>query len=240
VIHISKKPKKENPHEGHRGRVRKRFIENGLNGFAHHEMLELLLYYCYAQQDTNEIAHKMIKEYGSLYNLFEADTFDIMNRCNVTERVAVLVSLIPKLCNVYFRSKWEREIIVMKSLNIAAQYAVSLFVGRTNEAFYIFCLDTGYRLNHVSLIAEGTLDETAIYPREIVGESIKHQATHIILAHNHPGATANPSRRDIEATRKIVEGLKFMNIRVIDHIVVAGDKYYSFASNDYMVEGYIS
>ena len=225
-------------HKNHRVRVRNRYIENGLDGFADHEVLEMLLYYCFPRRDTNEIAHRMINEYGSLYNLFEADTKDIMNRCNTTQNVAVLINLIPKLANLYFRGKWGRSSIVMDNMKISCEYAVSLFVGRTNEAFYVFFLDAGRKLNHVSLIAEGTLDETPVYPREIVSEALKHQSTAIILAHNHPGGTASPSRKDVEATRKICEGLSFLGIKIIDHIVVAGDKYYSFANHDKIVEGY--
>ena len=197
-----------------------------------------MLYYCYPRRDTNEIAHRMINEYGSLYNLFEADAKDIMNRFGTTENVAVLISMVPKLANLYFRSKWGRETIIMDNVKTACEYAISLFVGRTNEAFYVFFLDTGRRLNHTSLIAEGTLDETPVYPREIVSEALKYQSTAIILAHNHPGGTCKPSRKDTDATRKICEGLSFLAIKVIDHIIVAGDKYYSFAARDQIVEGY--
>ena len=228
----------KNLHANHRSRVRKRYMETGLSGFADHEVLELVLYYAYPRRDTNEIAHRLINEYGSLYNLFEADTKDIMNRCNVTQNVAVLISMVPKLANLYFRGKWDREIVVMNDSKTVGRYAISLFVGHTNENFYAFFLDAGRRLNHVSLIAEGTLDETPIYPREIVSEALKHQAVYVILAHNHPGGTTKPSRQDIETTRIISEGLQFLAIRVIDHIIVAGDRYYSFASHDQIVEGY--
>jgi len=228
----------KHPHANHRSRMRKRYFENSLDGFADHEVLELLLYYCYPRIDTNEIAHRFIKEYGSLHNLFEADPKDIMNRCKTTENVAVLISLIPKVANLYFRSKWSNTKIVMNDTTTVGEYAVSLFVGKTNEVFYIFCLDTSRRLKNVSQIAEGTLDETAVYPREIVSEAMKHQATALILVHNHPGGTCRPSRKDIEATRQVVEGLRFLGIRVLDHIIVAGDRYYSFASQDKIVDGY--
>jgi len=227
-----------NVHEDHRKRVRQRFMQTGLDGFAYHEVLELLLYYCYPRRDTNEIAHRMINEYGTLHNLFEADPTDIMKRCNTTQNVAVLVALIPRVAKLYFQSKWAQIKLPMDNAETVGQYAVSLFVGRTNEAFYVFCLDAGRRLNHVSLIAEGTLNETAVYPREIVGEALKHQAVSIILAHNHPGGTARPSPKDLESTSRIIEGLNFLAIRVIDHMVVAGGKYYSFATRDQFVEGY--
>ena len=221
----------DNLHKNHRSRVRKRFIENGFSGFADHEVLEMLLYYCYPRRDTNEIAHRFINEYGSLHNLFEADAKDIMNRCGTSINVAVLISMIPKLSNLYFRSKWGREMLHMDNTHTVGRYAVSLFVGRTNEAFYVLMLDTSRRLNYVSLIAEGTLDETPVYPREIVSEALKHQAAAVILTHNHPGGTTKPSRKDLEATKYICEGLRFLSIKVIDHIIVAGDRFYSFSSH---------
>ena len=228
----------DNLHANHRSRMRKRFFENSLNGFADHEVLEMLLYYCYPRRDTNEIAHRFIKEYGSLHNLFEADPKDIMNRCNTTESVAVLLSLIPKVANLYFRSRWNKEALVFNDPQTVGEYAISLFVGRTNEVFYIFCLDSGRKLKNISLIAEGTLDETPVYPRQIVSEAMKHQATALVLAHNHPGGTCKPSRKDVESTRQIVEGLRFLGIRILDHIIVAGDRYYSFASQDKIVDGF--
>ena len=230
--------KKDNPHVNHRSRVRQRFIENGLRGFADHEALELLLYYCYPRVDTNEIAHRMIKEYGSLYNLFEADTLDIMKRCNTTENVAVLVSLIPKMANLYFSRRWNRKTIVMDNADTAGEYVTSLFVGQTVEVFYVLCLDTARKLNYTALIAEGTLDQTPAYPRSIANAALTHQAASIILTHNHPGGTDSPSIRDVEATRHIVRGMGFLGIKVIDHILVAGDKFYSFAKQGRIVEGY--
>jgi len=228
----------KNPHADHRKRMRKRYIENSIDGFADHEVLEMLLYYCYPRVDTNGIAHKFIKEYGSLYNLFEADPKDIMNRCGATENVAVLISLIPKVANLYFRSRWNKARVTMNDPQTVGEYAISLFVGKTTEVFYIFCLDKSRKLRNSSQIAEGSLDETPVYPREIVSEAIKHHASYIILAHNHPSGTCKPSRKDVEATRQIVEGLRFLGIRVLDHVIVAGDRYYSFASQDKIVEGY--
>ena len=128
--------------------------------------------------------------------------------------------------------------MLLNSPRVAGQYVISLFVGRTKEAFFALYLNKNDKLNSVSLIAEGTLDETPVYPREIVSEAFKHQASAVILAHNHPGGIAKPSRKDADATMKICEGLRFLSIRVVDHIVVAGDKYYSFAEQGRIVEGY--
>ena len=92
-------------HWGHRQRVKKRFLEEGLDAFADHQVLELLLFYCIPMKDTNELAHKMIDQFGSLANLFEARPEEICERCKVSENTAILISLIPKLAGRYYQGK---------------------------------------------------------------------------------------------------------------------------------------
>lgn len=116
-------------HEGHRKRVKERFANEGLDSFNDHQVLELLLFYAIPMKDTNELAHKMIKEYGSLSGLFEADSKDICKRCQVSENTAILVSLIPSLSRRYFKGKWGQKPI-LNSVTKAGEYAVSLFIGR--------------------------------------------------------------------------------------------------------------
>ncbi|MCL1842767.1 MAG: DNA repair protein RadC [Defluviitaleaceae bacterium] len=227
----------DNPHAKHRARMRKRYQSQGLEGFAEHEVLELLLYYCYPRRDTNEIAHRMLKEFGSLHNLFEADVDSLKTTLNCSENIAVLLNLIPALANRYYRSKWGKSVILDDEKK-AGEYAIDLFVGQTVELFYVFCLDKKFRLINTALISKGTLDESAAYPREIVREAIKNHATAIILAHNHPGGSIRPSRGDIETTRTIAEGTELLGISVIDHIIAAGDTYYSFAARRQHVKGY--
>jgi DNA repair protein RadC len=229
--------KDPNSHKGHRARFRARYIKEGLDAFAEHEVLELLLYYCYPQRNTNEIAHAMLREFGSLYNLFEADVPTLMSRLNCSENIAVLLHVMPAVANRYFRSKWGRH-TVFKNAKIAGEYAISLFVGHTNERFYLLNLDARNHLINVALISQGTLDEAAIYPREVVKAAVQNNAHSVILAHNHPGGTLKPSRGDLEVTRHIVDGLKFIHITVTDHIIVAGDTYYSFAARNQHVAGY--
>jgi DNA repair protein RadC len=227
----------DNPHANHRSRIRQRYINNGIGAFAEHEILELLLFYCYPRCDTNKIAHRLVNEYGSLHDLMDADVKDIMNRCKVSENVAVLINLVPSLASVYFRGKWRAKPFLDDEKK-AGMYCISLFIDSTAERFYLLSLDTQRRLNYVSLITEGTLNETAVYPRQIVSEALKHHATAVILAHNHPGGAITPSRKDMTATAKIVEGLDFIGISVLDHIVVAGEKYYSFSARGHHVKGY--
>jgi len=219
---------KERLHKGHRQRVKARYLSEGLDAFEDHQVLEMLLFYCIPMRDTNELAHKMIREFGSLATLFEADPKDICRRCGVSENTAVLLSLIPPLSRRYFKGKWGEK-PVLNSSSKAGQYAVSLFVGRTYEAFYLICLDAQNRVNHAALVHEGTINEAPVYPRMIVEAALRHQASSVILAHNHPGGSLKPSQADIEVTKRVSTALASISISVVDHIIVAGDKYASFA-----------
>lgn len=217
-------------HEGHRQRVKSRYMAEGLDHFQEHEVLELILFYCIPMRDTNELAHSMLREFGSLAGIFEADPKDLCKRCGVSENTAILLSLIPPLTRRYFRGKWSDK-PALSSSSKAGEYAVPLFVGRIYEAFYLICLDAQNRVNNAALVHEGTINEALVYPRLIVELALRHQANSVILAHNHPGGTVQPSKADIEVTRKIIAALGAISIQVSDHIIVAGEQYFSFAEN---------
>jgi len=109
---------------------------------------------------------------------------------------------------------------------------LSLLAGRIYEVFYVICLDSQNKVNHAALVHEGTINEAAVYPRLIVEAALRHKAVSVILAHNHPGGGMQPSKADIEVTLKIKEALKAISIGTVDHVIAAGDKYYSFAENN--------
>ena len=234
VINMSDK----NVHANHRQRMRKRYKEHGLENFHDHEILEILLYYCYPRCDTNEIAHNMLKEFKTLQNLFDANVETIMARLGCSENVAVLLSLMPGIAERYLRSKWGDKVTI-DSADVAGEYAISLFVDEQVETFYALCLDTQMRLNHVIQIAKGTVDEVPVFTRELVRKVLEHHATNIILVHNHPSGTTTPSHNDNALTTRVKDALKLIDVPVIDHIIVAGDKYFSYAQRSRKhVDGY--
>ena len=215
-------------HEGHRQRVKDRYLAEGLDSFTDHQVLEMLLFFCIPMKDTNELAHKMINEFGTLAGLLEAHPVDITKRCGVSENISIMVSLIPSLARRYFKAKWGEK-PVLNSSSKAGEYAISLFAGRTYEAFFLICMDTQNRIIHADLVHEGTINEAPVYPRMIVEAALRHKATSVVLAHNHPGGGLQPSMADIEVTKRITAALEAISISIMDHIIVAGDKYVSFA-----------
>lgn len=220
----------KNPHKGHRQRVKNRVIKEGIDSFEDHQILELLLFYSIPMKDTNELAHQLINAFGSIAGVFEADPQDLCAKAGVTENTGILLSLIPALARRYQQSKF-KEKAILNSTSKAGEYAIPLFTGRLNEVFYVICLDSQNKVNHATLLHEGTINEAPVYPRLIVENALRHQAASIILAHNHPGGSLQPSQADMDVTKKIKQATEAIAITVADHIIVAGESYYSFAEN---------
>ncbi|PKM62056.1 MAG: hypothetical protein CVU99_00960 [Firmicutes bacterium HGW-Firmicutes-4] len=220
----------QNPHKGHRQRLKKRVIKEGIDSFEDHQILELLLFYGIPMKDTNALAHALIDRYGSLSGVFDADPRDLCDQAGITENTALLLSLIPALARRYQQGKLAAK-AVLSSTTAAGEYTLSLFTGRLNEAFYVISLDSQNRVNQASLLHEGTINEAPVYPRLIVETALRHQAASIILAHNHPGGSLAPSPADLAVTQRIKAATEAIAITVVDHIIVAGDGYYSFAEN---------
>lgn len=214
-------------HEGHRDRLKNRFLTEGLDGFEQHQILELLLFYVIPRRDTNPLAHQLLEKYGSLASVLEADPKDLASMTGIGNNTALLLSIIPSLARIYFKDKWGEK-PVLNSSSKAGEYAVSLFAGRNYEVFYVICMDAQNRVNFAALVHEGTINEAPVYPRLIVETALRHQANSVILAHNHPGGSLKPSSADIEVTKRISSALGAIAINVVDHIIVAGSGYASF------------
>ncbi len=218
----------KNIHNGHRMRIKERFLNDGLDSFTDYQILEFLLFYSIPYKDTNAIAHRLLKKYGSLSGVFEADAKDLSKTPEIGLSSSVLLSLVPSLCRRYNKDKWGAK-PVLCSVSSAGNYAVSLFAGHTYEVFYVICLDARNRVNFSDPVHKGTINEAPIYPRLIVETALRHHANSVILAHNHPGGSLSPSSADIDVTEKISAALSSISIKVVDHIIVAGAGFTSFA-----------
>lgn len=228
-----------NLHANHRKRVRARFIKDGnLDSFEQHQVLELLLFYAIPRRDTNELAHKMINEFGSLYTLMNAKPEEIEKRCKVSEPTAVLISMIPHLCRKFLASGLDNERPVINSFNIASSYFEAILVGQPFESFYMLCLDLNKRLKKVVKISDGNSSSSPVYMEKVVGDALLHNASFVIIGHNHPNGTKNPSSSDVQVTSQITNALLHINIKVLDHIIVCGDYNFSFAKKGLCNLGY--
>jgi len=221
----------ENLHENHRQRVKNRYIiTKDLDVFADHEVLEILLFYAIPRQNVNEMAHKILNEFGKLHKVFEASPKEIQSRCGVTENVAVLLSMMSPLFRRYQRDKFRKRVQFNTTESIA-KYVKAAYVGRKNEAFMLMCLDKSNSLLSMEVMEEGAIDAVEIYPRKIIRHAVDHGASYLVLAHNHPGGNMKVSDADRATTFAMMKYLKTLNIEILDHIIVVDDDYISLLEN---------
>lgn len=221
-------------HTGHRERLRKRFLEEGLDSFEDHQLLELLLFHAIPRGDTNPIAHRLMKRFGSLSAVLEADTKDVLSIEGIGEKAAAFLSMIPQVTRRYFHDRIVRDKPKLNTFDAVAEYLIPLMTGRPEEVFYVLCLDSRCRVIYPALVGKGTVKEASVHPRHVVEEAIRYRAASVILAHNHPSGTTKPSRQDHTLTRLLVQALGPLDIKVLDHVIVEGNQAFSFAREGIM------
>lgn len=221
-------------HKGHRDRLRKRFLKEGLDGFDAHQVLELLLFHAIPRRDTNAVAHRLLKRFGSLPAVFEADPKDLASVEGVGANAAAFLSMIPHVTRRYLHDRVGHSRKTLNTSDAAAEYLVTLMAGRSEEVFYAICLDSQLKVLYPALISEGTVKDALVHPRHVVEAAVRHKAASVILAHNHPAGSAKPSTHDHRLTRTLVQALGGIQVRVVDHIIVAGEQIYSFSREGMM------
>ena len=225
---------KKNIHEGHRERLRERFLLQGLEGFQEHEVLELLLTYAIPRIDVNEHAHRLLDRFGSLAGVFDAPIAELKAVEGIGERAASLIKLQPQLMRSYQLSRINREKErCLNSAKKAGAYIQPFFFGCAEERVYLLCLDSGCRLLNCVQLSQGSETFTTVPVKKLVETAVRERAFSVILAHNHPTGVPIPSREDVQTTRNLAKALSLVDIRLVDHLVVAGNEFASMAECGY-------
>ena len=226
-----KAPDRSKVHTGHRTRLRQRFFREGLEQFEDHQVLELLLFHAVPRRDTNEIAHLLLKRFGALSAVLEADPKDLATIPGIGESAIAFLALIPPLTRRYLTDSASREKPALSDSKKTNAYLVPLMAGRTEEVFYVLCLDSSCRLLFPALISKGTVNQANIHPRHVVEAALRHKASSVILAHNHPSGRLKASRADINMTQILVAALNPIGIKVLDHVIITGKGSLSMAAD---------
>lgn len=219
---MEQKDLQANLHAGHRQRMRDRLMREGAESFQSHELLEMLLYHSIPRQNTNETAHLLLKRFGSLRGVMDADYEDLIRISGVKDSSATLL----KLCSGVFRRMAQEDFqhpARYDSFKQLAQYLKTLYVGVTQEKVYLLMFDNGMRMLGCVCLSEGTVNHANIIPRTIIRHALMCDASCVVLAHNHPGGVAIPSGDDIECTHRLHSILDSAGITLIDHVIVAGN-----------------
>ena len=220
-------------HDGHREKMRRRFLHGGLDAFADHEALELLLYYAIPRKDTNAIAHALMERYGSLSAVFSAPVEDLQRVEGVGESAAILLRLAPQLYRKARLSDAEQE-TVLTSVERVGAYLLERFAGEKNEIVYQLCLDRKGKLLACKKLGEGSVASAELDIRRMVENALLTGASTVILSHNHPSGVALPSQEDYIATSRAKEALSMVGVVLSDHVVVADGDFVSMAESGYL------
>jgi DNA repair protein RadC len=217
-------------HLGHRERLRKRFHKGGDESLQDYELLELLLTYSIPRKDVKPYAKVLIKKFGSLAGALDASPQELEEALHIGPISSTLIRLVKRLCEAYFAEKMiNRD--ALSSPQAVLDFARVKMAGLPHEGFMVVFLNTKNRVLDYEIIQEGTVDRAVIYPRRIIEEAISRHAASVILVHNHPSGHSEPSSEDRDLTRSIVEAARTIDLRVLDHVVVGKDGYFSFIEN---------
>ena len=209
--------------------MRERFRLEGLEGFAPHEVLELLLFYARARGNVNPLAHRLLDVFGSLKGVLEAPPEQLMAVEGVGEETATLLGMMVPLFRRYEACVCQ-ETKQLLHYSAVADYCRAMMAGLRKERFCVISLSAKMKVLGQRVIAEGDLSEVAAYPRLVVETVLNHNAHSVILCHNHPGGEVKPSPMDVEVTQRLQTVLAALNIRLMDHLIYSDGKVYSMAA----------
>jgi len=221
--------KTKNLHKGHRERLRKKFMNDDSDILEGHELLELLLFYVNPQKNTNGIARDLIRKFGNVFNVFEAEESDLLQVDGIGPQAAAFLKLQAKLLRRYNIEKENARTGMKITPRNAGKYIINYFSGYKNEVLMLFALDAECNLITTVQLAKGTIDKVQLFIRDIVQKAMGTQARYVIIAHNHPSGTLRASENDVRFTLELEKALAFVDIRLVDHIIVANENYLSLA-----------
>jgi DNA repair protein RadC len=225
------KPIKQDPHYvGHRKRLKDKFLSTTPDSFSDYELLELLLFQAIPRRDVKPLAKELLQKFGHLKSIINAEEKEILAIKGTNENTFLGLKIIREMIH---RVLEERVI----NRNAISSWSALLDYLKFNmsqlkiEQFRVLFLNKKNILIADEIMANGTIDQTPVYPREIIKRSLFYEAGAIILVHNHPSGSTKPSNADIDLTAKIVEACKTVNVTVHDHVIIGNEEFYSFKSN---------
>lgn len=213
-------------HAGHRERLKKRFVEQTPDSFNDHELLELLLFYVLPRRDTNPIAHDLINQFGgSLAGVFSATPEELQQVKGIGETASRLFPLLVEInrrCRIN-----QKKGAKLDTIEDICLYLEPYFYASHDEMAYLLCCNNRNQVLSCDMLNKGDDLSVAFNSRQLVQLALRHRASWVVLAHNHPSGLAMPSAEDVAVTQRCVKLLEPFSISLRDHIIFADDDYIS-------------
>lgn len=219
--------------EGHRKRLRERFLQSGFEGFLDYEVVELLLTLGTPRRDCKQIAKEAIYKFKTLNNVLDASSNELQQIKGIGPANSFGIKLFQEISKKYFKANIQPKLLFNSSQNVY-DYLREKIGKNKKENFVILCFDTRNNLifDEVSV---GTLNASLVHPREVFKEAILSHASHVIVAHNHPSGDPSPSQEDSNTTRRLIDAGKILGISIVDHIIITDNSYYSFRDAGFII-----
>ncbi len=212
---------------GHRERLRRRLLSHGGKALDDYQLLELVLGMAIRRRDTRSLAKQLIGKFGGFAEVIAAEPQRIKEVPGAGEGVVGALKVVEAAMIRALRER-TREENVLGGHQAVLDYCRAAMQHLKTERFHVIYLNRKNAVIADETLQEGTVDQTPVYPREVLRRALDLQASAVILVHNHPSGDPSPSPQDIATTRKIVEAAKALEVSVLDHIVIGRRGHWSF------------
>ena len=217
--------------EGHRERLRTRYLQAGAEGFPDYDMLELLLTYAVPRRDVKPIARALIQQFHDLPGVMNASMENLCKVEGIGKNSALLIFLLRDLCVRFLEAK-AAGVDVLCSTTALNQYARMRLATYTEEVLLLIYLNVRNQIIRSRVVARGIIDTLVLHPKMIAEEALQNKASSLIMVHNHPSGITDPSPSDVAFTRKVQKVLDPLEIPLLDHLIVSRISSYSFRDHN--------
>jgi DNA repair protein RadC len=225
----------EDLHKGHRRRLREKFLKSGLAGFHDYEIVELLLTLGSPRKDCKPQAKEAIRRFKSLRGVLAASLEELQQIKGIGPHSAFGIKLMQEVAREFLKEQIIEKPFCKSSREIF-DYLYHAMRDRKKELFKVIYLNSQNQIIETADLFEGTVNSSAVSLREVVEGALKHNAVSLIFVHNHPSGNPEPSASDRELTRELVYAGEIMRIKVLDHIIIGDNRYFSFADGGLIEE----
>ncbi len=228
-----KKDRRGSASQGHRRRLREKFLASGLSGFHDYEVIELLLTLATPRKDCKGPAKESLKRFKTLQGVLEAHPAELRTIHGIGPKNVFGIKLIKAVAERYLEKALLNKDPVCNPKALF-EYLYHTLRDKSRESFKVLFLDAKNRILAVETLFEGTLTASAVYPREVIQSALNHRAAALLFAHNHPSGDPAPSAEDFTVTRQLVFACHVMQITVHDHLIIGENRYFSFADEGHI------
>jgi len=216
--------------EGHRQRLRDKFLNSSLEGFHDYEIIELLLTLGTPRKDCKQSAKEALMKFGTLKAVLEADAVDLKTVRGIGDKNVFGLKIAQAVARRYLADRVVDKDFIRSSKEVL-EYLQHNLRDKNREVFMVIYLNGRNQIIKMEEVFEGTLSTSAVYPREVVKRALDNEAAALVFVHNHPSGNPNPSKEDLTITNKLKEASQSIDVVVHDHLIIAGNEVYSFTDH---------